>query len=71
MDVKGKNEMVEVVLIIKQLWSLISRLSVSSFHDTKNFNGCIEKQKTATGSVRMPTSVDTAGVYICKCVARF
>jgi hypothetical protein len=47
--------MAELVLIIRQLRSLISRLFVSSFHDTKNFNGCTEKQKTATCSVRMPT----------------
>ena len=35
-----------------------------------NFNGRIEEHKTDAGSARMPACVDTAGVYICKCVAR-
>ena len=35
-----------------------------------NFNGRIEEHKTDAGLARMPTCVDTAGGYICKCVAR-
>jgi hypothetical protein len=35
-----------------------------------NFNERIEEHKNDSVSARIPTCVDTAGVYICKCVAR-
>ena len=35
-----------------------------------NFNGWFEEQKAAASSVHPPVCVDTADVYICKCMGR-